>query len=228
MEIWKDIEGYPRFEVSNHGRARRDSLYIIDPIKENKYHVIRISNTTTSKHKAVHILVLEAFKPRPEGHWEVNHRDFQKNNNHLRNLEWVSRKQNMQHAFDNGRMDHRFRRGADNPITGSITPDKVKEKQRFAHNKDGDHPNYTLTDGQVLVIKKRRFNGEPLESIAREFNISEATVSMLSYGKRRKYVGEQYTLVPKVKPRKMKRTFIWVDGKKMPVNRVVYNVGGPE
>ncbi len=197
MEIWKEIEGYPRFEVSNLGRIRRDYLYVIDPIKENKYHYARLTNSGISKNKAIHILVLEAFSTRPSGTWEVNHKDFQKNNNHLHNLEWVTRKQNSQHSLSGERVEI------------------IRAKQRLSHNKNGDHPNYTLSDGDVLAIKKRRFNKEPLESIAKEFKVSEAVVSMLSYGKRRASIGPEYTLVPKVRGRKMKRIFVWVKGVKV-------------
>ncbi len=215
MEIWKEIEGYPRFEVSNLGRIRRDYLYVIDPIKENKYHYVRISNKEVSKHKLVHILVLEAFKSRPEGNWEVNHIDCQKNNNHLHNLEWVTRSQNMAHAFNSGQMDHVYRKGKENPRTGYVTPEKVKEKQRVAHNKNGDHPNYVLTDEQVLYIKKKRFSGAPLKELAEEFKVTTTNISLICSGKRRADVGPEYTLVPKVRGRKMKRIFVWVKGVKV-------------
>jgi hypothetical protein len=49
----------------------------------------------------VHVLVAEAFIPRPKGLCEVNHKDFDKTNCSVDNLEWVSHKGNCQHAVVN-------------------------------------------------------------------------------------------------------------------------------
>lgn len=52
--------------------------------------------------KRVHRLVAETYIPNPDNLPEVNHKDCDKSNNHVSNLEWVTSKQNKQHARDHG------------------------------------------------------------------------------------------------------------------------------
>lgn len=53
----------------------------------------------------VHRLVAIAFIDNESGATDVNHIDGNKSNNHAENLAWVTRKENMQHAFDNRLLD---------------------------------------------------------------------------------------------------------------------------
>lgn len=51
----------------------------------------------------IHRLVAAAYLDRPDGAKEVNHKNFDKADNRLENLEWCTRSENVQHAYDGGR-----------------------------------------------------------------------------------------------------------------------------
>ena len=61
------------------------------------YNVSLHNEEKTEKHAYIHILVAKAFLPNPNNYEQVNHKDFDKANNNVENLEWVSRKQNILH-----------------------------------------------------------------------------------------------------------------------------------
>ena len=75
------------------------------------------SGRKTGIRKYVHRLVAQAFIPNPDNLPQVNHKDFNKTNNHVDNLEWISRADNIQHSHDNGRMQKRYEVGAVTVLT---------------------------------------------------------------------------------------------------------------
>jgi hypothetical protein len=81
----------------------------------------------------VHVLVAEAFLgPRPEGQ-EVNHKDFERTNNRLANLEWVTKKENLRHLLASGRKkNQRIGEGAVRLIRG------LASLGRFSNRELGD------------------------------------------------------------------------------------------
>lgn len=103
-EIWKVIENYPRYEVSNLGRVRnRQTSNIVNPRVTNRgYYRVALYNRTTfsinktyGKDVPVHVLVLSAFTTKPKGNYEVDHINLNKFDNRLENLRWVTRKENL-------------------------------------------------------------------------------------------------------------------------------------
>lgn len=101
-EIWKPIKGYEGlYEVSNTGKVKslggkRTKKYesILKQVKTNCYLQVTLCKDGKIKNCRVHRLVATAFLHNPENLPEVNHKDENKENNRVDNLEWCSRKYN--------------------------------------------------------------------------------------------------------------------------------------
>lgn len=102
IEEWKTIEGYENYKVSNFGRIkslnynRTGVEKILKPAKHRDgYLLVYLCRNGKGKWFLLHRLVAEAFLPNPEGFEQVNHRNEDKTNNVVDNLEWCSRWYNM-------------------------------------------------------------------------------------------------------------------------------------
>lgn len=97
-EIFLDVEGYETlYEISNLGNVRnKASGRLLKPRKSSNGYlrVILYKGDGTYKNYSVHRLVANAFLPNPLNLPEVNHKDFNKLNNSVDNLEWCSRQYN--------------------------------------------------------------------------------------------------------------------------------------
>ena len=102
--MWKDITGYEGlYQVSDDGHIRRILANgKTRPVKNrpsgNGYYTVCLSDHCKKKTFAVHRLVAETFLRVPTD-MEVNHKDGNKLNNNVDNLEWVTQKQNQHHAI---------------------------------------------------------------------------------------------------------------------------------
>lgn len=109
-EIFKDIVGFEgKYQVSNFGNVKSlnyqntSKAKLLTPIKHHcGYLLVHLG---TSKIKMVHTLVANAFIPNPDNKKCVNHIDGNKQNNAVSNLEWVTYKENMEHAIRTGLRD---------------------------------------------------------------------------------------------------------------------------
>ena len=103
-EEWKDIVGYEGlYQVSNLGRIKNIKKNTIKSQRNTfkGYLQVGLSNKKDKTYR-VHRLVAQAFIPNPENKPEVNHIDGDKKNDNVENLEWVTGKENIDHAIKTG------------------------------------------------------------------------------------------------------------------------------
>ena len=96
-EVFKDIKGYPNYQISNKGRiwSKYRNRYKATMKNNSGYCYVNMKAINGKwKHELVHRLVALAFIDNAEGKTEVNHIDRNKENNCVENLEWVSHGEN--------------------------------------------------------------------------------------------------------------------------------------
>lgn len=164
VEIWKPVKEYESsYKVSNLG-----NVFSIKSNKLLKFHygscgylnVFLYNGHNKKKTKKIHRLVATAFLPNPEQLKEVNHKDGNKRNNTIINLEWVTSAQNVRHAFDTG-----------------------------LRTAKGESNNFSkLSETEVKLIRKLKSEGHPLTKLSKQFNVSPTTICDISKYKTWKHI----------------------------------------
>ena len=110
-EIWKDIKGYEGYyQISNLGNIRSlfgwnihkgyfNRLKTMHPTLANTGYLVVNLTYKNSKIYQIHRLVAEAFIPNSENKPCINHKDGNKQNNKVDNLEWCTYSENEKHAY---------------------------------------------------------------------------------------------------------------------------------
>lgn len=164
-EIWKTIEDYPNYMVSNMGRVKslRYGKEKIMKLKNDNDGYALINLYKNKKHITfkVHRLVAEAFLQNPENKTEIDHINTDRTDNRVENLRWVNRKEN-----------------CNNPLTKKhISVGKLgknRGKEHFASK-----PIIQLTKNNEFVKI-----WENAQDVAREMNLySGANIHSCCYGK---------------------------------------------
>jgi len=111
IEIWKPVIGFDKYyEVSNNGNVRRISTpqKTLKQHDRNGYLRVCLSKHHKSSWKSVHRLVAEAFILNLDNKPQVNHKDGNKYNNCVDNLEWCTNIENCRHAVINNKFHKRI------------------------------------------------------------------------------------------------------------------------
>ena len=112
-EEWRDIEGYEGlYQISNLGRVRslncrghKGCIGILTPRLDGKgYEMVALYKEGKARNIKVHRLVAQAFIPNPNNYPQVNHKDENKTNNDVKNLEWCTNEYNHNYGTRNERV----------------------------------------------------------------------------------------------------------------------------
>lgn len=120
-----------------------------------------IRATIFGKDQYVHRLVAMCFIENPDGLDEVNHKDGDKQNNHVSNLEWCTRAQNNKHAFQTGLREYselvRMARMPKHKLR-KLSNEQVKEIRQLAESKTDREiaEMFGVSRGAVYGIRKRK------------------------------------------------------------------------
>lgn len=155
MEVWKDVPGFEKYQVSNLGRIRS--------LKNNKITIIKTYVGTNGYIQAcfwqnkkcnkvlLHRIVATCFVSNPNNYNEVNHKDENKANNCADNLEWCVHLYNMRygHCFEKISQKAKFRK----------LSDEHKEKLRIDSSKkrwvnNGQIESFTYKDNIGSLLEK--------------------------------------------------------------------------
>lgn len=155
-----------RYEVSSSGLVRTIKLphYYLNPKPDHKGYLRTTIRIEGVRHNiAIHRLVLETFiGPCPDGH-VANHKNCNKADNRLENLEWVSQLYNVGHAIEHG---HFFF----SPIGES-------------------HPGSKLTSEQVLEIRQLYDTGQYTKvALGQMFGVSDSNIRAIVFRRAWKHI----------------------------------------
>jgi len=120
--MWKIIKDFDRYSVSPCGDVRNNSTKrILKHILNNKgYHKVSLYNNSGMKQVYVHRLVATNFIENTDGCKQVNHKDDNKDNNHINNLYWGTQSQNIKDCYANGYVSDKRKLKHHQAIFGNI------------------------------------------------------------------------------------------------------------
>lgn len=124
-----EIKGFDgRYQISSDGKVFSANGLRKTEISKQGYERVSLWKNGKGKHFSIHRLVADAFIPNPNHLEMVNHKDGNKLNNDVSNLEWCNASQNMKHAYNNNLVIPRVTR----VIQFTKNHEKVKEWSSIA------------------------------------------------------------------------------------------------
>ena len=148
----KIISGYPNYKIYNNGKieklspmARKGGVFMTPSFSVNGYHRVSLMNNGKSKTFMLHRLIAEHFiDGKTKNKKYINHKDGNKINNSLENLEWCTMSFNTRHAYLNGLSKKK----------GKLTISSVRtiRESKLSYRKLADH--FKVSHTAIKKIKK--------------------------------------------------------------------------
>lgn len=175
--FWKDIPGYEGlYQISRRGQVKslgrkitdnrgriteRKDIIKINQVDMRGYYRIQLKKDGILKNFRIHRLIALAFIPNPGKKKCINHKDANKKNNRISNLEWCTHKENIRHAFTN----------------------------KLVYRARGEKcANSTISDTQAEQIASLLWQGWGTYDIARKIGCSPQVVSKIKSGRTRTFL----------------------------------------
>ena len=167
IEEWKAIPGYEGlYEVSNKGNVRNVRRNTLLRLQKNQGYIkVWLYKNGIGTGLRVHRLVAEAFLPNPDNLPEVNHKDEDKTNNNVDNLEWCNRKYNINYGSRKDKVrDTKIKNGCWTGLRSGLSKkeynhkyyndnkNKIKDSQRSYYQENRDK----IRDKQRTYYLKRK------------------------------------------------------------------------
>lgn len=166
IEQWKYIDGFNGFyQISSNGKVKSATgLIRRASYTHDGYLKIRLVASGNERTARIHRLVAEAFIPNPLNKETVNHKDGNKTNNNVLNLEWADRHEQLIHAYK-----HHLKK----PMGGTT------------------NANAKLGNEQVLAIRKKYIRNSKEHgtvALGRKYGVSNCVIGLVIAGKSYKNV----------------------------------------
>ena len=163
-EIWRDICDYEKlYQISIYGRAKsfyNEKIRILSDVLDGPGYVMwRLYKNGEPKMFKGHIATARTFIPNPQNKPQINHFDGDKINNCVWNLEWVTGKENVRHAFRTGLEKPKL--GCDSPNTDLTLEDVIEIRE-------------------TCVLGSKKFGAKAL---AKKFGITDTAILNIVHGR---------------------------------------------
>ncbi len=160
---WQTVKGFPDYRINSLGNimsVKYGREYILK-LSVTKIGYLQVTLDSYNKKYVHHLMAIQYFNHIPSKQLQVNHKDGDKTNNRLENLEIVTPKQNTNHAITIG----------------------IHKNQKGENNYSSK-----LTDAQAREIKYLLYWKKSIKDIALKYGVSTTTIYLILEGKTWKHV----------------------------------------
>lgn len=182
MEVWRDIKGYEGcYQVSNQGKvislnySLRGYSELLTPKVNNKgYAWVELRKDGERKPLLIHRLVAQAFLDNPNNYPLINHKDENKLNNNVENLEWCTHSYNVKYSWELHPEKHRRNGG-------------IRHRKNGAYKKSKRVRQIDALSGEIIREYDYLADAKRVLNIKNEYGIRECC-----YGKRNTAYGYKW------------------------------------